>query len=813
MLFAAAALAFTSCVDKYSYESASKPSGEQIFFPGSVGDQIEMAIGDVNFKLPVYRGGKDLEALDVEIEASGEGLDFFTVPGSFSFAEGESQAEITISLIDADSLGLNNFKVLTIAIADSTLATPYGRSKVTIKAGIAPPWNKFDVGVLVETWWGEEEPDKLMEFQQLNDHLRRCRIKDCWGYNTIAGGDEYDVQDYIWYWDTNTDYCYVPLQYMGYTSQYGPTFVADEGSYYNWVWTWSKGTPNYSGSGNVEGTAEWFAFCDARRAVWGPGGDGDYFPYYNGNGVFHLGDFYTAGDPRDKNSLKGTFNSNGNEDFFTGKSFKDYTIDVAYSGMHVDLEGVPYPILNFSGNKKTVSAIYYKLIAQGDDPDEAVDSIVVGTDTTIVKVVLNAGKGISQPLVEPGLYTLVAVPYDPEEVEIEQDEAHPLTPEELEAAKAAAKYKTRYAIAYDFYFPGITSEKKEVEATVVAVHIDEALSPAVIEANGFGRYNSFAFAIIGKDIKAGAFYYDTTEGIEQDAADGYTPEILVTQYADYQFDADDVADANGEGAVFYLTNRKAETSYSVIVYLENSYGENKVYVVEYTTAAVPYTGELVVGAYNIIAGNDTNSVTLAPTATENKFILYDLGVTNNLAWNAVYDPSAHTLTLDGTLNGREANGNYFGKLLGYANQAQTAAYSIDVYSGDFDPATTKKNDTLVINVDATTKKLVSLTKSVAANVYLLADGSYVASLGTYPAATATIVYADVPAGDTVAPKALSRKSLLTRADKAVSVKGSKLNIKRSEAKAAKTVNEGWGGKVQKVSVLSRSYAVPFTSTR
>ena len=160
-----------------------------------------------------------------------------------------------------------------------------------------------------------------------------------------------------------------------------------------------------------------------------------------------------------------------------------------------------------------------------------------------------------------------------------------------------------------------------------------------------------------------------------------------------------------------------------------------------------------------------------------------------------------------------ANGNYFGKLLGYANQAQTAAYSIDVYSGDFDPATTKKNDTLVINVDATTKKLVSLTKSVAANVYLLADGSYVASLGTYPAATATIVYADVPAGDTVAPKALSRKSLLTRADKAVSVKGSKLNIKRSEAKAAKTVNEGWGGKVQKVSVLSRSYAVPFTSTR
>ena len=159
-VIAVAALAVVSC-DKTKvpeYQSAPAISSEQVFFPASVGDKIKMADGETSFIVPLQRGTANLEAIDVEISASGEGLEYFNVPGTVSFADGSKTAELEITVDDVEELGKNNFYELTISIADESLTTPYARSSVTFLAGIELPWIKFDDGVMYD-WAVEEEID------------------------------------------------------------------------------------------------------------------------------------------------------------------------------------------------------------------------------------------------------------------------------------------------------------------------------------------------------------------------------------------------------------------------------------------------------------------------------------------------------------------------------------------------------------------------------------------------------------------------------------------------------------------------------
>ena len=113
------------------------------------------------------------------------------------------------------------------------------------------------------------EPTEVVE---LGNDLRLCKIEGCFGYET---GASYPVQDYIFYWNTATNQIYIPLHEMGYVpSSYGvPVYYGDESAFYNKYWSETSG-------GFDEGTADWFAFCDAFRAKYPE----DYYPYYDGNG-------------------------------------------------------------------------------------------------------------------------------------------------------------------------------------------------------------------------------------------------------------------------------------------------------------------------------------------------------------------------------------------------------------------------------------------------------------------------------------------------------------------------------------------------
>ena len=181
-LFAAAAILVMAACDKTKepgyVPAASVSSGEQVFFPGSLEDKIIMALEDVSFSIPVNRGTSNLEAMDVELSATGDALTYFNVPGVVSFAEGESATDLVITVKDPDAMTVGKFYPLSLAVASEELTTPYGRCQIDITAGYDFPWIKFDKGVLVNMWMdGEEYPDLEMQYQQISDHMRYCKVE------------------------------------------------------------------------------------------------------------------------------------------------------------------------------------------------------------------------------------------------------------------------------------------------------------------------------------------------------------------------------------------------------------------------------------------------------------------------------------------------------------------------------------------------------------------------------------------------------------------------------------------------------------
>lgn len=576
---AVAALAVAAC-DKTKvpeYENAPATTNEQVFFPGSVADQIKMGQGDVSFTIPIQRGSANLEALDVEIASSGEGLDYFSVPGIVSFAAKSASANLVVSVKDADALGLNNFYELTLSIADDALTTPYARKSITIKAGIELPWVKFDDGTLFEVpYWGEQE-EKTMYYQQLTPTLRLCKIEGCFGHDTIESGGEYDVQDYIWYWNTETDACYIPVQWMGYENGNGKTYFSDEPAFYNLYWAMKNGVGygagNYGpGAGQEEGTEAWFEFCDACRKNWA----GDPFPYYDGNGTFYLADEYIAGYPGNADEYKGRYTAVGDQDYFSGKNFGDYELSVEYNGMYVNPDNEAAPIINFASTKnssKYFSVVKYAITSQDEDPFETLEAIVEGTFNGVLTLTLEDAAATIMPEIEPGLYTIVAVPF----VKGDKNDKGEST-----------EFKTGFAVALDFYFPGMNVTPTDVEAVAYFLATSDVYGDRGAQY-GYYDYNSAVVLIGGTDITAGTyfFHYKATldsyiENYGEDFVLGYGTAI----------DAEDVADINTEnGAVLLFGGSDnpldADTEWGVLLELKNKYGSSKTFLLSHTTDPEP----------------------------------------------------------------------------------------------------------------------------------------------------------------------------------------------------------------------------------
>lgn len=335
-LASVAAFGLASCVEEApAYEPAEAAGTAEVFFSPSLPATYNLKGNDGAISVTVSRV-QSAGTLTANLSSSAPAE--FSVPASVTFGDGSKTASFTITF-DPNDLEEDVTYPFTVTILNET--TPYGAAEYSFTASVPSAWNVFGTGDLNEVWWGETEPKKTIYYQDLSETLRYCKIEGCFGYETIAAGEDYPVQDYVFYWNTETNQIYIPIRSMGYVpSNYGvPVYYGDESAFYNLYWEQYQ---------LEEGTDEWFDFCDQFRASYPE----DYYPYYDGNGGFYLADQYIVGKPG-TSEYQGRYNSGSDWDFLICDGFErftDYNDDAHFGASKALYEGVAESMLFATGS-------------------------------------------------------------------------------------------------------------------------------------------------------------------------------------------------------------------------------------------------------------------------------------------------------------------------------------------------------------------------------------------------------------------------------------------------------------------------------
>lgn len=110
------------------------------------------------------------------------------------------------------------------------------------------------------------------------------------------------------------------------------------------------------------------------------------------------------------------------------------------------------------------------------------------------------------------------------------------------------------------------------------------------------------------------------------------------------------------------------------------------------------------------------------------FIITDLGLDGSTSWYGTYDSSSKKFTVGGVEVGYEDDGNYFGKLWGYWDQAQTQGFGFYSLADE----NSEGNDPCVFTVDATSHQISSIDVLFAIPVFDLTSGSLLGYAGYFP---------------------------------------------------------------------------------
>lgn len=721
----AAIAALTACTTE-EYVPATPPTGAQVYISADNPSTVTLSRQSESFSLSVLRVDDSADAAYI-VEVTDTNNVFFSqdvTDVEISFAKGEKECKLVIA-VNQDNLVDGKSYALDFRIRDEKATTAYGLSVFSMLAVLPEPYVLLGTATLHEdllTTFYNVETGKAWECEVYENanvpgvlYFKNAFTSE-YPYN--EPGDYVTTDKYFMVNVKDPDKVYIPYQRLGMAWKYGEFGVVSLISAY------------FEGAPDNWGTLKDGVITFPQKGILIQMAD------YNDGG------FYT---------------SNGSGAFvihLPGAILTDYSVEASYSGMFVDPEGNAEPVIDIAAGDD-VATVNYLIISQDQDVNAAFEGIVAGADSVqTVEIVDNAAR--IQPALEPGLYYMVYCPVD-----------------------AEGGLQTDDADVLDFYFPGASAEKPEVEATLQALDINKVFPEDILTANGMTNYNSFAYVISGKDIKRVRTYLHKTSVIEGAAADGLTPEMLCAEYGEDDTKAVSAIEANGyyAGGVVKLS---AETSYTMVVNIENVYGSTACLTATYVTAAMPYSGELVIGDYG--------DFTLTYAGSENQFIVNNLLLENGSTFRAVYDPSALTLTLDGVEVGYEDYGCAFGSIYGYANEEKTRGYGYFVYSAEnLNNENADGTDPLVFNVDPTSHQVSSYASAVEVAIFNMSDKSYVGTailkeIGTPVSLAATssrkaascfrlegIKSADIARPEVslkAASKAFSKKSLKSSAEKA-----------------------------------------------
>ena len=529
----AAIAALTACTTE-EYVPATPPTGAQVYISADNPSTVTLNRQSESFSLSVLRVDDSADAAYI-VEVTDSNTVFFNqivTDVEISFAKGEKECKLVIA-VNQDNLVDGESYALDFRIRDEKATTAYGLSAFSMLAVLPEPYVLLGTATLHEdllTTFFEVETGKAWECEVYENanvpgmlYFKNAFTSE---YPNNEPGDYVTTDKYFMVNVKNHDKVYIPYQGLGMDWGYGEFGVVSLISAY------------FEGAPDNWGTLKDGVITFPQKGILIQMAD------YNDGG------FYT---------------SNGSGAFvihLPGAILTDYSVEASYSGMFVDPEGNAEPVIDIAAGDD-VAAVNYLIISQDQDVYAALEGIVAEADSVqTVEIVDNAAR--IQPALEPGLYYMVYCPVDAEGG-LQADDADVL----------------------DFYFPGASAEKPEVEATLQALDIDKVFSESIISKYGLANYNSFAFVIGGKDIKSVRTLMAETSVIEGAAAEeGLTLEMLCAKYGEDDTEAVSAIEADGYYANGYL-NLSAETSYTMIVNIENVYGSTTCLTATYVTAAIP----------------------------------------------------------------------------------------------------------------------------------------------------------------------------------------------------------------------------------
>ncbi len=227
-----------SCKDE---NGTSGSSSECYFFQEAFSFNVT---SNPEIEIPVVRLGT---SGDVTVNVETTGASIFNVPSQVTIKDGDRVGNLVVTYDEAN-LEYNEVYELSLSINGYSSLFGYGKAVATIEYPTS--YYEYGKGTIEEGWWGEQE-DKVMYARDYAKNVLQCYLPDCWGHDT---GASYDVQNYYFYWNTETNKVYVPLQYMGTTGSSDKVKwnIADRG-----VLACMFGGPNHK-----EGSSAWMSYVD-----------------------------------------------------------------------------------------------------------------------------------------------------------------------------------------------------------------------------------------------------------------------------------------------------------------------------------------------------------------------------------------------------------------------------------------------------------------------------------------------------------------------------------------------------------------------
>lgn len=147
-------MVFSACTNDYTYDPATV-SGNQVYFSDQLPAVHDITVKASSFDVEVLRVDTK-DAITVPLTVTKPDNSIFTIPNSVSFAPGEASAKLSISY-DPANVVYGNYEDITLSIADANMATIYGLSSYSFKAG-ATAWVDYGTAFyredLITTFFG-----------------------------------------------------------------------------------------------------------------------------------------------------------------------------------------------------------------------------------------------------------------------------------------------------------------------------------------------------------------------------------------------------------------------------------------------------------------------------------------------------------------------------------------------------------------------------------------------------------------------------------------------------------------------------------